>query len=61
MVCLATAHAAKFEEAVQASGVNQEVVLPAHLTDLLEREESYEVIENNVETVQSWIQQQVNI
>ncbi|RMA79349.1 threonine synthase [Umboniibacter marinipuniceus] len=61
MVCLATAHAAKFEDAVKASGVDQEVVLPAHLTDLLDREESYEVIENNLETVQSWIQQQVNI
>lgn len=59
VVCLATAHPAKFDEAIQKSGVSASIVLPAHLSDLLEREESFTVLENNLSGVQTWIRQQL--
>lgn len=43
MISVATAHPAKFPEAVEAAtGVHPE--LPARLADLFEREERYEVL-----------------
>ena len=61
MVCLATAHAAKFDEAVRAAGIDEAVELPAHLHDLMARPEAFEVLANNLDTVQQWIQKQVNM
>ena len=52
MVTLATAHPAKFPDAVEKSGVNTSPVLPAHLADLFEREERFTVLSNDLPQVQ---------
>jgi len=59
VVCLATAHPAKFEDAITNSRVSASLSLPPHLSDLLEREESFTVLENSLAGVQSWIQEQL--
>ena len=54
MVCLATAHPAKFPDAVeQATGVRPP--LPAHLADLLDRPERYELRPNDLSALQAHI------
>jgi threonine synthase len=54
MVVLATAHPAKFPDAVQkATGINP--VLPHKLKGLMEREESFTVLPNSAEAVKSLI------
>ena len=55
MVILATAHPAKFPDAVKAaSGVHPE--LPSHLSDLYEREEKYTELSGSFETIKSYIE-----
>ena len=55
MVCLATAHPAKFPDAVeQATGIRPP--LPDRLADLLEREERYEVLPADLATVQRHVE-----
>jgi threonine synthase len=55
MVCLATAHPAKFPDAVeQATGVRP--ALPERLADLLEREERYDVLPADLEQVQRHVE-----
>ena len=50
MICLATAHPAKFPDAVrQATGRVPE--LPAHMADIYSRKERFEVIANDVTAV----------
>ena len=47
MACMATAHPAKFPDAVyKASGIKPE--LPEHLADLFEKEEQYKVMKNDL-------------
>lgn len=54
MVVLATAHPAKFPDAVeQAAGVRPG--LPAHLADLYEREEKYKVMANELAVLQQYV------
>jgi len=54
MIALATAHPAKFPDAVKAAaGVAPG--LPAHLADLFERPERYEILANDRETVGAFI------
>jgi threonine synthase len=54
MVCLATAHPAKFPDAVeQATGVRP--ALPEHLADLFEREERYDVLPADLAVVQRYV------
>ncbi|MGH6933024.1 MAG: threonine synthase [Dongiaceae bacterium] len=54
IVALATAHPAKFPEAVErATGVRP--ALPAHLADLLERPERVEVLPNDLIAVQGFV------
>lgn len=54
MVCLATAHPAKFPDAVEAAtGVRPG--LPAALADLLERPERFETLPNDLGTVRAFI------
>jgi threonine synthase len=54
MVCLATAHPAKFPDAVEeATGVRPE--LPPALADLFDRPERYEVLPNDLAAVRSFI------
>jgi threonine synthase len=54
LVCLATAHPAKFPDAVEkATGVRP--ALPARLSDLFAREEHYQVLPNDLAAVKDFI------
>ena len=55
MVCLATAHPAKFPEAVKKAGQKEDPALPHYMADLFEREEQYTVVENSIDTVHKHI------
>jgi len=55
MVCLATAHPAKFPEAILKAGNIGEPPLPNHMSDLFEREECYEVLADDIKTVQKFV------
>jgi threonine synthase len=58
MVALATAHPAKFPEAVErATGVRP--ALPAHLADLFERDEHYATLPAELERVEAFIRARV--
>ena len=55
VVCMATAHPAKFPDAVaQATGVRP--ALPPHLADLLERPEHYELLGADLDTVRAHVE-----
>lgn len=56
MVCLATAHPAKFPDAVAKAcdGVDSPA-LPHHMADLFQREERFEVLDDDIQAVQSYI------
>lgn len=54
MITLATAHPAKFSEAIKVAGLDLPG-LPAHLADLFEREERYSVIANDLGEVSAFI------
>lgn len=55
MVCLATAHPAKFPEAVKKAGQQSDPALPHHMSDLFEREEKYTVLNDSLSDVQQFI------
>lgn len=56
MVALATAHAAKFPDAVEAAtGVRP--ALPDRLSDLFQRPERYDVLPNDLEAVKDYVRQ----
>ncbi len=55
VITLATAHPAKFPDAVRRAGITREVALPPHLEDLFEREERLEVLPNDVSAVQAFM------
>ncbi|MDX1736238.1 MAG: threonine synthase [Halioglobus sp.] len=55
VVTLATAHPAKFPDAIRSAGLNQEVHLPLHLRDLFERPERFEVQPNDLAAVQAFM------
>ncbi|MCU1355549.1 MAG: threonine synthase [Acidimicrobiales bacterium] len=58
MVCLATAHPAKFPDAVEAAiGIRPE--LPAHLADLFDREESYDNLPGDLATLQAYVKAKI--
>jgi threonine synthase len=54
-VTLATAHPAKFPDAIEASGVNTTASLPAHLADLFERAEHCDVLPSDLGSVQRFM------
>ncbi len=59
VVTLATAHPAKFPDAVeQATGVRPS--LPAHLADLMERDERFTVLPNDLAAVGRFVEHHVN-
>lgn len=58
VVTLATAHSAKFPEAVVES-CNQKPQLPHFLKDLLSAEESFSIIENNLDKVKKFISEKI--
>lgn len=60
MVTLATAHPAKFAEAIAAAGL-AEPDLPPHLADLFEREERYSVVPNELAEVTGFIKANVHM
>lgn len=55
MVALATAHAAKFPDAVTKAGVSAPT-LPAHMSDLFERREQFSVVSSDLEQVHQFMQ-----
>lgn len=56
LITLATAHPAKFPEAVeQACGIK--APLPAHMADLYQRPERFDILDNDLATIQAAIQQ----
>jgi len=59
MICLATAHPAKFPEAVQKAGQSEDPKLPHHMQDLFSREERYQVIEKDIAKVQDFIRSNI--
>ncbi|SBS34114.1 Threonine synthase [Marinomonas aquimarina] len=54
MITLATAHPVKFPEAVEKAGC-ESPSLPEHMKDLFERDEAYEVIDNDLSAVQGFV------
>ncbi len=56
IVNLATAHPAKFPEAVERAGVDVVPKVPPHMADLFEREERYVVQANSVEAINEFMQ-----
>jgi len=54
MITLATAHPVKFPEPVVKAGL-ESPKLPAHMTDLFEREEQLTVLDNDLKTVQQFV------
>ncbi|MEE4279289.1 MAG: threonine synthase [Halieaceae bacterium] len=54
-VTLATAHPAKFPDAIRVAGVGTEAPLPAHLADLFERSEHFDVLPNDLAGVQRFM------
>ncbi len=55
MICLATAHPAKFPEAVREAGQTEDPKLPHHMADLFDRPEHFRVLENDISVVQKFI------
>ncbi len=53
VITLATAHPAKFPDAIQSAGLDQAVSLPLHLKDLFERPERFTVLPNSLAAVQA--------
>ena len=58
MICLATAHPAKFGQAIEAAGLPTPA-LPAHMADLFEREERLTVVANDLGAVTDYIKAHV--
>ncbi len=50
MVTLSTAHPVKFADAVSRAGLDSPA-LPPHMSDLMDRPERYEVLDNDIDTV----------
>jgi len=60
MVTLATAHPAKFPDAIRSAGLDEEPTLPLHLRDLFERPERFEVLPNDLKAVQDFMAGHIN-
>lgn len=60
MVVLGTAHPVKFPDAVKKAGIPTELELPAHLSDLFERQERCTILPNELAKVQAFISQHGN-
>ncbi|MGE4566248.1 MAG: threonine synthase, partial [Acidimicrobiales bacterium] len=58
MVALATAHPAKFPDAVEAA-TGQRPPLPPHLADLFERSERCSSLPNDLATVQAFVEEKI--
>ncbi|MCZ6828507.1 MAG: threonine synthase [Gammaproteobacteria bacterium] len=60
IITLATAHPAKFPEAIEKAGVDFEPALPHHMLDLFQREERYSVHPNELAAVQAYMAVNIN-
>ena len=60
VVTLATAHPAKFPDAIASAGLTQQPELPVHLADLFEREERFEVLDNELSAVHAFMADNIN-
>lgn len=60
LICLATAHPAKFPEAVKKAGQQADPVLPHHMRDLFEKDERYEVLPNDISAVQTYMSKNIS-
>jgi threonine synthase len=54
VVCLATAHPAKFPDAVERA-TGRRPALPERLGDLLHRPERFDVLPNDLETIRAYV------
>jgi len=61
MVCLSTAHPAKFPEAVRKAGQSEDPALPHHMTDLFDREERLQVLDSDISVVQQYVADNVRL
>jgi threonine synthase len=59
MITLATAHPAKFPDAVKEAGYPEDPALPPHMADLFDREEQYTVLDNDNQVVQQFIAEHI--
>ncbi|MCS5594519.1 MAG: threonine synthase [Porticoccaceae bacterium] len=59
MVTLATAHPAKFPDAVKQAGYPSDPELPSHMADLFERNETFTVLDNDLLAVQRFISENI--
>ena len=59
MITLATAHPAKFPDAVKEAGYPEDPALPPHMADLFDREEKYTVLDNDNQVVQQFIAEHI--
>jgi threonine synthase len=60
VVTLATAHPAKFPQAIKSAGLDNAVSLPLHLKDLFERPERFEVLPNSLAAVQGYMAKSIS-
>ena len=60
VITLATAHPAKFPQAIASAGLAAEPELPMHLRDLFERGERFEVLPNELAAVQTFMAANIN-
>jgi len=60
VVTLATAHPAKFPDAIRSAGLDRAVSLPLHLQDLFERPERFEVLPNALAAVQGFMAENIS-
>lgn len=59
VITLATAHPAKFPQAIASAGLDEEPGLPLHLRDLFERKERFEVLPNELAAVQAFMAENI--
>jgi threonine synthase len=60
VIALATAHPAKFPQAIAAAGVTEQPALPEHMADLFERKERYQVLPRELAAVQAYMLDHLN-
>ena len=61
MITLATAHPAKFPDAVRRAGYPEDPELPAHMADLFERAERFNVLDNDRAAVEHFMSQRIGV
>lgn len=60
MVALATAHPAKFAEAVRKAGYPEDPPLPAHMAGLWDKPERYQVLDNDADAVKQFMRDNIS-